>query len=427
MSDGGGNMWLVGGAVTVIFAALMSALLIVALFPWLKRYALAKPNARSSHRTPTPQGGGIAVIAATLGAVGVALAIFSLGASPDLNLPKIVAAVLIMTCLGAFDDIRPLPAGLRLILQAVVIAGVIYTLPDQLRVVPQLPWWLERLLLLIGGLWFVNLVNFMDGIDWMTVAEVIPLTATLTVLGIAGALPSYGTVLALALGGAMIGFAYFNRPAAKVFLGDVGSLPIGLILGWLLLLVAGGGHLVAAVVMPLYYLADATITLFRRLIRREPFWEGHRTHFYQRATDKGFTHHGRGRARVRREYRPRHSGGHLRDRAGPAERDRRADGWRCSRCLAARRLRAGPHMSRVLVTGASGFIGSAVVAALARDGHTVRAAVRRPHLSFPDGVEVVQHPDLAEAFDWQPLLQGVDQVVHLAGIAHTRGADRCLI
>ena len=82
-------------------------------------------------------------------------------------------------------------------------------------------------------------------------------------------------------------------------------------------------------------------------------------------------------------------------------------------------------MSRVLVTGASGFIGSAVVAALARDGHMVRAAVRRPHLSFPDGVEVVRHPDLAEAFDWQPLLQGVDQVVHLAGIAHTgRGVDR---
>jgi UDP-N-acetylmuramyl pentapeptide phosphotransferase/UDP-N-acetylglucosamine-1-phosphate transferase len=289
MSDGSGTMWLVGGAVTVIFAALMSALLIVALYPWLARYALAKPNARSSHRAPTPQGAGIAVVAATLGAVGVALAIFSLGVSPDLNLPKIVAAALIMTCLGAIDDIRPLPAGLRLILQAVVIAAVIHTLPDQLRVVPLLPWWIERLLLLVGGLWFVNLVNFMDGIDWMTVAEVVPVTAALTVLGIAGALPSYGTVLALALGGAMIGFAYFNRPTAKVFLGDVGSLPIGLIIGWLLLLVAGRGHLIAAVVMPLYYLADATITLSRRLVRREPFWEGHRSHFYQRATDKGFT------------------------------------------------------------------------------------------------------------------------------------------
>jgi UDP-N-acetylmuramyl pentapeptide phosphotransferase/UDP-N-acetylglucosamine-1-phosphate transferase len=289
MSDGGGNMWLAAVTITVILAALTSALLIVVLLPWLARYALARPNARSSHRTPTPQGAGIAVVAATLGAVTVALAIFSRGALPDLNLPKIVAATLIMTCFGAIDDMRPLPAGMRLILQAAVIAGVIYTLPDQLRVVPLLPWWLERLLLLIGGLWFVNLVNFMDGIDWMTVAEVIPIMATLTVLGIAGALPSYGTLLALALGGAMIGFAYFNRPTAKVFLGDVGSLPIGLILGWLLLLVAGGGHLVAAVVMPLYYLADATITLFRRLFRREPFWQAHRTHFYQRATDKGFT------------------------------------------------------------------------------------------------------------------------------------------
>jgi UDP-N-acetylmuramyl pentapeptide phosphotransferase/UDP-N-acetylglucosamine-1-phosphate transferase len=56
-----------------------------------------------------------------------------------------------------------------------------------------------------------------------------------------------------------------------------------------LLLVASGGHLVAAVVMPLYYLADATITLFRRLVRGEPFWQAHRAHFYQRATDKGFT------------------------------------------------------------------------------------------------------------------------------------------
>src|ERR1700683_1069241 len=289
MSDGGGTMWLAGGAVTVIFAALTSALLIVALLPWLKRHALAKPNARSSHRAPPPQGAGIAVIAVRLGGAGVAMSIFSLGVSPDLNLPKVVAAALLMTCLGAIDDIRPLPAGLRLILQAVVIAAVIYTLPDQLRVVPLLPWWIERLLLLVGGLWFVNLVNFMDGIDWMTVAEVIPITATLTMLGIAGALPSYGTVLALALGGAMIGFAYFNRPTAKIFLGDVGSLPIGLIIGWLLLLLAGGSHLVAAVLVPLYFFAAATITLFRRLIRREPFWEGHRTHFYQRATDRGFT------------------------------------------------------------------------------------------------------------------------------------------
>ena len=153
---------------------------------------------------------------------------------------------------------------------------------------PLLPWWLERLLLVLGGLWFVNL-ELMDGIDWMTAAEVVPLTAGLVVLSVAGALPSYGTLVALALGGAVLGFAYFNRPVAKVFLGDVGSLPIGLLLGWLLLLVAAGGHLAAAIVMPLYYLADATVTLLWRLIRGEPVWKAHRTHFYQRAIDRGFT------------------------------------------------------------------------------------------------------------------------------------------
>ena len=63
----------------------------------------------------------------------------------------------------------------------------------------------------------------------------------------------------------MPGFAYFNRPVAKLFLGDVGSLPVGLVLGWLLLLLAGSGHLAAALVLPFYYLADATITLVRRL------------------------------------------------------------------------------------------------------------------------------------------------------------------
>ena len=87
----------------------------------------------------------------------------------------------------------------------------------------------------------------------------------------------------------MLGFAYFNRPAAKLFLGDVGSLPIGLLIGWLLVLLAGSGHLTAALLLPLYYLADATLTLLRRLSNGERVWQAHRTHYYQRATDRGFS------------------------------------------------------------------------------------------------------------------------------------------
>jgi UDP-N-acetylmuramyl pentapeptide phosphotransferase/UDP-N-acetylglucosamine-1-phosphate transferase len=86
-----------------------------------------------------------------------------------------------------------------------------------------------------------------------------------------------------------MGFAPCNRPPARVFLGDVGSLPIGLLIGWCLLQLAYDQQLVAAVLLPLYYLVDATITLLRRMIRRESFWAAHRSHFYQRATDNGFT------------------------------------------------------------------------------------------------------------------------------------------
>ena len=72
-------------------------------------------------------------------------------------------------------------------------------------------------------------------------------------------------VVAAALLGAIVGFAPFNKPVARLFLGDVGSLPMGLLLGWLLLQLAGEGHVAAAVILPLYYLLDATITLARRL------------------------------------------------------------------------------------------------------------------------------------------------------------------
>ncbi|MBR1174144.1 glycosyl transferase [Bradyrhizobium sp. KB893862 SZCCT0404] len=262
-----------------VLAAPISACTTWLSMPLLQRYALARPNARSSHRIPTPQGGGIAVIAATLLVAG------SLAGIP---LPLIGSAVLI-ALVGLVDDIRPLPVWLRLLLQAAAVAAVVFTAPETLRIVPALPLAAERALILIAGIWFVNLVNFMDGLDLMTVAEVVPVTAALGLLGWFGDLSLPAALLATALCGAMLGFAPFNKPIAKVFLGDVGSLPIGLLLGWCLLELAWHGHAAAALLLPAYYLADSTITLFRRIARREQFWSAHRSHFYQRATDNGFT------------------------------------------------------------------------------------------------------------------------------------------
>ena len=279
--------FMVLGPVTLL-ALVLSLALMVLLQPWLARYAMARPNARSSHRQPTPQGGGISVVVATFvvacGAVATSPAMLQDEGGQFLAL---TATAALLAVVGAMDDLRSLSAGIRLAVQCIAVGALIAALPNQLRILPQLPWWLERAGLFVGVVWLVNLVNFMDGIDWMTVAELVPVTGTILLLGLGGAIALWPAVVAAALLGAIVGFAPFNKPVARVFLGDVGSLPIGLVLGWLLLRLAAHGHLAAAVILPLYYFADATITLIRRVGRGEPFWQAHRQHFYQRATDNG--------------------------------------------------------------------------------------------------------------------------------------------
>src|SRR5262249_4228917 len=145
------------------------------------------------------------------------------------------AATIVLALIGAMDDIRSVPIGVRFAVQTIAVFGVIASLPETLRILPSTPLVVERAGLLVGGVWFVNLVNFMDGIDWMTVAEFVPVTAAIVLLGLCGAIGLLPTLTAATLLGAIAGFAPFNKPAAQIFLGDVGSLPLGLVLGWLLL------------------------------------------------------------------------------------------------------------------------------------------------------------------------------------------------
>lgn len=273
------------------FAALLGAAVLTfagiqTIHPLLVRYALARPNARSSHKVPTPQGAGIAVIAATLLAAGAAA--LWLGPVPT-EFWVLFGATVVIAVVGAVDDLSPLPVLPRFAFQAACILVILLALPAGLQLAPILPLALERAILLVAALWYVNLTNFMDGLDWITVAETVPITAALTMIGLSGAIPLSTALLAAALCGAMLGFAPFNKPVAKIFLGDVGSLPIGLLLAWCFLQLAYAGHMTAGILLPLYYLADATLTLLRRVARREPFWLAHRSHFYQRATNHGWT------------------------------------------------------------------------------------------------------------------------------------------
>ena len=281
--------WAIIAGIPILAAALCAGTLVV-LLPWLKSYALSQPVDRSLHREPTPQGGGLGVVLATLIAAWLAAGVAgALPAGALALLSALTGAVALLTLVGLLDDMHSLSPIPRLLVQCLAVGVVVLVLPADARLVSALPLEAERACILLVGVWFVNLVNFMDGIDWMTVAEAVPITAAVVVLGLAGIVPSLAMLVALALLGALLGFAPFNRPVARLFLGDVGSLPIGLVLGWLLLLLAAGGQLAAALLLPLYYLADASITLLLRIRRREAVWRAHRTHFYQRAVAGGMT------------------------------------------------------------------------------------------------------------------------------------------
>ena len=254
----------------------------------LKRHnILAQPGGRSSHILPTPQGGGIAVVGVT--ALGwIAIGAIGIGDWPSLGV--VLAATLALAIVSWFDDIGQLAVVPRLMSQVGTVTVVMLLAPMEPLTDGLLPLPLDRL---IGGLlwiWFINLFNFMDGIDGITGVET--LCICLGIIGVSSIAGSGENLIlpAIILGAAMAGFLPWNWHPAKLFLGDVGSVPIGFMLGWMLLGLAGNGQWGAALVLPSYYIADATSTLLGRAIRGELIWEAHRAHFYQRAVAGRLSH-----------------------------------------------------------------------------------------------------------------------------------------
>jgi UDP-N-acetylmuramyl pentapeptide phosphotransferase/UDP-N-acetylglucosamine-1-phosphate transferase len=138
--------------------------------------------------------------------------------------------------------------------------------------------------LLLG---FINAFNFMDGIDGITASETIHICASLLFLAI---LPSELQILLIVIIAATIGFGIWNWHPAKIFMGDVGSIPLGFILGWSLLYIATREYFIEAMIIPAYYLADTGITLLKRLVQGKKIWQAHSEHFYQQAVRAGRSH-----------------------------------------------------------------------------------------------------------------------------------------
>jgi UDP-N-acetylmuramyl pentapeptide phosphotransferase/UDP-N-acetylglucosamine-1-phosphate transferase len=274
-------------AAAVAVAAFAATLILTgAVRRWLDaRAILDRPVERSSHVVPVPRGAGLAVIPVVL--CGWA-AIAVVRAPGGVWIVMIAAAAL--AALSWRDDLGGVPVPIRLLAHAVAVAAGLAALPGPVfgGVLP-LP--LDRAASWLLWLWFVELYNFMDGIDGITGIETVALGGgAALVLGVAGAAGDGTAGLALVAAAAALGFLRWNWHPAKIFLGDVGSVPLGYLLGWLLLLIAAKGFWVPALILPLYYLADATLTLGRRLLAGEPTWRAHRQHFYQRALGQGGDH-----------------------------------------------------------------------------------------------------------------------------------------
>jgi UDP-N-acetylmuramyl pentapeptide phosphotransferase/UDP-N-acetylglucosamine-1-phosphate transferase len=272
-------------AVITLVACLATLLATRMLIPVLQALAVVDhPNERSSHAAPTPRGGGIALVAIVVSAwLAIAL---GLAEEALWRVAAVSGAGVVLAIVSWFDDRRGLSPWLRLGVQALAVAAGLATLSSPGGTFQGLlPAWLDLALAGLAWLWFVNLTNFMDGIDGLSGVEFAAIA--LGVIIIAWFIPFAGIdslgLHAAALLGAVAGFLVWNWPPAKVFLGDSGSVPLGFFGGWLLLELAGAGLWVAPLIVPAYYWADATLTLLRRLSRGERLTEAHRSHFFQRA------------------------------------------------------------------------------------------------------------------------------------------------
>ena len=248
----------------------------------LKHQVFDVPNDRSSHKHPTPRGGGLAIVVSLV--VGSILGWFF----DKLTLQNLLAISWVsfgLAAIGWYDDIKNLEARRKLLLQVaisiVLIAGL-WQINDKF-LSHQLIFAIPAVLLF---LWLTNLFNFMDGID--SIATIQAIVSTLGALIVFGADQSWHELswLQVVLAVSCLGFLCFNWPPATIFMGDVGSATIGGIFATMMLIHAliTPMALIAWVILLIPFIGDATATLFRRYFRGLNVTEAHRSHAYQRAS-----------------------------------------------------------------------------------------------------------------------------------------------
>lgn len=203
----------------------------------------------------------------------------------------IAICALVLGGISWIDDIRSLPPLARFIPQILCIAAILYISPlGNISALGFLPTWAQSIIVGLAWLWFINLFNFMDGVDGISGVQTIIITCGVIAIATSAALPYFVIETSGIIAAASIGFLIWNWPPSKIFLGDIGSITLGFLLGWALLQLVMAGYTLAAIIIPGYYLADATFTLCLRLLKGEKIWHAHRQHAYQQAVQHGMSH-----------------------------------------------------------------------------------------------------------------------------------------
>ena len=252
----------------------------------LKLGLIQPPNARSSHDSLTPHGGGIGIV---IGGTVAGAALLLLRS--DLGRWSILFLALLIAITGLTDDIRQLSARTRLGIQLVatgLLLAALHPLPAlTLPYSYNLAGIALGIVLFFGGIWWLNLFNFMDGIDGLAGSQAAFMLIAASLFAACvnlSALSNMYWYWMLAISASSIGFLCLNWPPARIFMGDVGSTYLGFIIFALALCTVRDGLLSYAswLILGAFFIVDASMTLLRRLLTRQRLSEAHRSHAYQR-------------------------------------------------------------------------------------------------------------------------------------------------
>lgn len=255
-----------------------------------KLQLLQSPNERSSHVVPTPSGGGVGIAM-----VGTAAGLLSTQ-HIDTYLGWAIGASALAAVIGLLDDRFDLSSRLRIVMHFAIVAAILQVLPsDSLIAISlgKLPYPAIYLALLIAGVWWINLFNFMDGIDGLAAGQAIIMLAGMAILASVGSAASTQLITwTTAITAACCGFLFLNWSPARVFMGDAGSnyLAVSILAIGLHLVATGGISYAVPPILAAGFCTDATVTLVRRALSGDRWFSAHRLHAYQKLSRRWGSH-----------------------------------------------------------------------------------------------------------------------------------------